>query len=175
MAPTHRQRASHAREASRQQGKWCYWPWLKLVLVDFCRNSMQSWTESLCTEEHHSELDLFDGCRIEVFSFHIRCDCLPNCKIVDKGRKGIQSLETRVKYKRTRRYWTWIKTIEDIWTPDLDWVARLLNVSPALCLNDFVGNVVLVEVEQTIQECFGILQHLLGKARSSTLKAWDRT
>ena len=159
MAPTHRQRASHAREASWQQGKWCYRPWLKLVLVDFCRNSMQSWTESLCTEEHHSELDLFDGCRIEVFSFHIRCDCLPNCKIVDKGRKGIQSLETSVKFKRTRRYW----------------MARLLNVSPALCLNDFVGNVVLVEVEQTIQECFGILQHLLGKARSSTLKAWDRT
>ena len=56
---------------------------------------------------------------------------------------------------------------EHIWTPDLDWAARL-NVSPALCLNDSVGNVVLVEIEQTIQECFGILQDLLGKAPNIT-------
>jgi hypothetical protein len=41
-------------------------------------------------------------------------------------------------------------------------------VSPALCLNDSVGNVVLVEIEQTIQECFGILQDLLGKAPNIT-------
>ena len=55
--------------------------------LNFGRNSVQSWTELLYTEENHSELYLFDSCRIEIFSFHIGHDCLPDCKIVDKGRK----------------------------------------------------------------------------------------
>ena len=55
--------------------------------LNFGRNSVQSWTELLYTEENHSELYLFDSCRIEIFSFHIGRDCLPDCKIVDKGRK----------------------------------------------------------------------------------------
>lgn len=62
--------------------------------LNFGRNSVQSWTELLYTEENHSELYLFDSCRIEIFSFHIGRDCLPDCKIVDKGRKEYQHVPT---------------------------------------------------------------------------------
>lgn len=88
-------------------------------------------------------LCLLDSSRIKVFSFHVRCDRLSTLK---QPSTSVAALWLSQRRALSFHY---------------------LLYATLLSLNDFVGNVVLVKVEQTIQECFGIHQDLL---KAKTLK-----